>query len=153
MFRRHHTIEGYGPVSESPDRTTIVTVGKPNDYLDTLIFYDLINQTGVPSNFVLPREGWEIGHLIWARDGRVVYALAHRIASQPRNEHWRVDPATKRSELVASDLPTGTRPISISNDGRWLLTQNSQSTVLVDLLNGQIKGDLLPQVVVSARSS
>jgi hypothetical protein len=142
--------EGYGLAVLSPGRTKIVTVGQPNDHIDTLIFYDVTNQTGGPRNVTLPRAGWSIGQVIWGGDDLSVYALAGPVASQPKQELWRVDPATKRSELVAKDLPTDTRLISVSNDGRWLVAQYQQSTMVIDLTNGRTKGGLLPQVVVIA---
>ncbi len=144
---------GENGVALSPNREMIAaaTRGRDINHPDTLVFYSLNNQTGAPRNALLPRPGWNIGQVIWARDSRAVYALAAPSTSQPTYELWRFDAATLRAELVASGLPTDTRLHSIWSDGRWLLTQTQQGVLLVDLTNGRTQSYPLPQEAVVAR--
>ena len=141
---------GAGVYAESPDRQTIAVVDQPRDYPDTLVFYDLNNQTGAPRN-VIPHAGWNARQLIWAPNSRVVYAALYPSTDQPTGELWRVDPATRRGELVARDLPADARLLRISDDGRYLITPTMEGTFIYDLQTGSRQAIALPMESVIAR--
>ncbi len=143
--------EGYAAAALAPSRDTIAVGSlRPGYSADTVIFYDVNNQNGGPRNVVLPRSGWNVTHLAWARDSRAVYALAYPSTNNPTGELWRVDPATRKAELVGSGIVLDTRLHGVSPDGRWLLTQTQHGDGLIDLTNGKTQSFALPDDAVVA---
>lgn len=58
---------------------------RPAGYPDTLVFYDLANQTGAPRN-AIPHPNWNVWQLLWAPNSRVVYAAIYPRSSEANGE-------------------------------------------------------------------
>jgi dipeptidyl aminopeptidase/acylaminoacyl peptidase len=143
-------IAGVGGGMLAPDRQMMVTVDQPREHPDTLIFWDLNNQTGAPRN-VIPQPGKDIWSLIWAPNSRLVYAGIYPTGSEARGELWRVDPLTRRSEVAVRDLPVDTHPLYITDDGRTLVAQTREGNALVlDLQTGNRQSVAFPMGSVIA---
>ena len=144
-------ISGYGAYAESPDHQTIAVVDQlPERLPDTLVFYDLNNQTGAPRN-VRPQPNQYISQLLWAPNSRLVYATIYPNLDMPKGELWRVDPVTRRSEIVARDLPTDARLHYITDDGRHLIMPTMQGTFIYDLQTGTRQSVAFPMETVIVR--
>ena len=141
---------GDGVPALSPNRRIIGTPFTRDGHADMVVLYDLNNQTGAPRNVPVGRTGWNITQLKWSNDSAMVYALAYPSTDMPKGELWRIDPATRKSTLVASNLPTDSTLIGVTDDNATLIAQQTGSAMLLNLQNGQRTIYSIPQDAVVA---
>ena len=141
---------GEGAVALAPDGATVAAVSFRGSELDSLTFYTSGSATGGPFN-VTPKEGWNVAALRWAPSGRVVYATLYPRADTSQGELWQIDPVTRRSALVARNFAVDTALLGVSQDGRFLLGQQGESLIVVELQTGRTERYSLPRGAVIAR--